>query len=226
MWAESDSRSTSNASTSTGRRPTVWQASVWNRTCDSRARRAASATCWSVPSSWFACWTLASSVPGRANLGGVAIHVQATVGVHGDHHDLEAVALEHVAHASDRWMLRRADHDARAQLADGAHAAPDRECDRLGAAGGEDELVRLRVDRLGHHAARVVDQASCLSSGAVDVQRIAERIEGGHHRIAGRREEGSGRRCIEVDVAAHRRPRLPPASAGHGRVREWRVPCP
>ena len=71
---------------------------------------------------------------GRADLGGVAIHVQATVGVHGDHHHLEAVALEHVAHAPDGGMLRGTDHDARAQLADGAHAAPDRERDRLGAA--------------------------------------------------------------------------------------------
>ena len=164
---------------------------------------------------------------GRADLGGVPVHVDASVGVDRHHHDLEPVALEHVAHAADRGMLRRADHDAGAQLADRAHAAPDRERDRLGAAGREHELVRLRVDRPATTLARVVDDAVAparpgpwMFSGSPNESRAR------HQRVARRGQERRGRRRVEVDVPWSCRVRLPLGSASDARVTAWRVPCP
>ena len=151
---------------------------------------------------------------GDADLGRVPVHVDPSVGVDRHHDDLEPVALQDVADAADRGVLGRADHDAGAQLADRAHAAPDRERDRLGAARREHQLVRLRVDRPGDHVARVVDDPSSRASRAVDVQRIAERVEGRHQRVARRRQERGGRRGVEVDVPGHGRVRLPLASCG------------
>ena len=163
---------------------------------------------------------------GRPDLGRVPVHVDASVGVDRDHHDLEPVALQHVAHAADRGMLHRADHDARAQLADRAHAAPDRERDRLGAARREHDLVGLRADRPGDHLARVVEDPARLPTRPVDVQRIAERVERRDERVARRGQERRGRRRVEVDVPGHGRVRLPLGSTSDARVTAWPAPCP
>ena len=150
---------------------------------------------------------------GRADLGGVPIHVDAPVGVDRDHHDLEAVALQHVAdaarprdapqHRSRRGCPARGSARTPPQIASATDSVPPEVntsssgCAWIAAA---------------DHAARVVDQPPCRAAGPVDVQRVAERVQGGHHRVASRRQERSGRRRIEVDVPAHRRLRLPPAS--------------
>jgi hypothetical protein len=89
-------------------------------------------------------------------------------------------------------MLDGSDHDAGPQLSDGAHASPDGECDRFGAPGREDELVGLGTDRLRHDHASVIDHSARLAARAVDVQGIAERVEGGDERVTRRRKERGG----------------------------------
>jgi hypothetical protein len=50
----------------------------------------------------------------------------------------------------------------------------------------------LGPDRLRHDDAGVIDQAASITARAVDVQRIAERVEGGDERVARCRQERGG----------------------------------
>ena len=72
-------------------------------------------------------------MPGVRDLRGESIEVDPPLPVDGDGHHLEPVGLERVGDASDGGVFDGAEHDPRPELADGAHATPDRERDRFGA---------------------------------------------------------------------------------------------
>ncbi len=180
LCAEHESRSTPSASASTGSRPTVWQASVWNRTFASRASRAASPTCCIVPSSWFACCTLASNVPGARTSAGEPVEVHAPVLVDRDLDDLEPVALQHVADArrprDARRRRSRCGCPARASRARAPHIAsatdsvpPDVKTISSACAPSAPATTRRRV----------VEHATGRAARPMDMQRIAERVERG-----------------------------------------------
>ncbi len=159
----------------------------------------------------------------RSDLDREAIEVDPAVPVDRDRHDLEAVGLQRVGDASDRRVLDGSEDDPRPELADGPHAAPDRQGDRLRPARREHDLVGLRADRAGDVLARAVEQRAGGPSLGVDVQRIAVEVERGDHRLARLGQQGSGGGRVEVQVGAHRRCSV---LGGRPRTTASPAPCP
>ena len=140
--------------------------------------RAASATGWMVPSSWFACWTDARSVPGART--SAAKRSRSTDRLRRRGRPAPRTRpTERVRDAAHGRMLDGADHVG-TQLADGADTAPDREGDRFGAAGGEHDLVGLSPDRGGDLLASVVEQRAGRTARGVD--RAGRRTNRGRRR--------------------------------------------
>jgi hypothetical protein len=139
----------------------------------------------------------------RRAIGDAGCHlvgVDAAVSVHADDGDLEALPLEHRGRGEDRLVLHGAGHDVPAPRAGRPRHAAHGEIVRLGAAGGEHDLARLRPEVAGDLLARLVECLARATARRVDARRVAlvlrqVREHGLEHLGTDRR----GGRVIEVD---------------------------
>ena len=100
-----------------------------------------------------------------------------------------------------RGVLDGADDDVLARGGSGASHAEHGEVVGFGAAAGEDDLRRRRVDERGHLAARGFQPLLRRLSEMVDAGRVTIHLsEAGHGRLENLRIDGRGGVVIEVEM--------------------------
>ena len=118
--------------------------------------------------------------------------------VHRQHRQLPPTLLQHIGGRRHRGMFGRADGDASRSVQRGETL--DGEIAGLGAATGEDHLLRLCVDQRGHLLARAVHRGARHASGAMHARRIAVMLrEIGQHGLQHPRVQRRGRVMIEIN---------------------------
>ena len=126
--------------------------------------------------------------PGGADLGGEPVHVHAAVLVNRRRHDLPIRSR-----AEHSGVLHRPEHDP-------ACGRPvERERHRLGPARGEDDLVRLRADGVGHGLPGLRQQPLRRPAPFVEAEGITDRLSCLIHGTPSR--SGQGRRGMVIEVA-------------------------
>ena len=156
--------------------PGAWTASTWSRTPRRRRTRSAiSATGAIVPTSLLAKQQRHEDrLVCQRRLERVGVEPAVTVDRHLD--DLEAELLEVRQGVPHGVMLDARRHDPVAACLAGPRGALEREVDRLGAAGREDDLARLHAERARHEVVRVVEGSARAAPGGVRRRRVAERL--------------------------------------------------
>ena len=192
LWAETETRSAPSAGKSTGIWPMAAQASTWTATPRSRQRATTSATGWTVPPRG---WR-AGIDKDRAALTGEELverrEVDPPEPVDRDRRDRPSPG----GREPDRRVLDGGAGDGRGGIT--LACRPVRPVRRLGPAGGEHDLARGDVDKVGDGFPGTLDVGGCEATLLVDTTRIGE----------GARRQPLG----------HRRRRLGPQRARRGVV--------
>ena len=188
--------------TSTGRRPTVWQASVWNSTLASRreARRPhrSAASCrarGSRAGRWRAGCRAAG--PPRANRSRSTRPYSSTGTITTSKPSLSRTwQTPPTAGCSTALTTIRVPSSRTARTPPQIPSATDSVPPEVKTISSG---CAPRAD--GHGLARVVEDPASLAARGVDVQRVAEHVERGHHGVAGLGRQRRRGRAVEVEIA-------------------------
>ena len=204
LCADSDSRSTPSARTSTGIFATDCTASVWNSAPRACAMRASSAIGWIVPISLLACITETIAV----------LSVSAASSASGATMPVASTGRRVVVQPRRASALKRREHRL---VLDGAGDqvlpagglqrlgdAPQRKIVGLGAAAREHDFGRLRPDEVRDRRAGVVEHAFGLLTEMMDARRVAEVLGAGRCVMASGDGRVDRRRRVVVEIDAHR----------------------
>ena len=203
LWPEMVSeRAGASSRGSIGSLPNAWTASVWKATPASRQRPAISATGCTTPTSLFTHITDTTAGPLAQRLV-ERVEVDPAVAVDRKDHLAPAEVADGVRRRQDRLVLDGRDdgtHGA-AALPGRERGADDAEVVGLGAAGGEDHLVGLGADRLGHLAPGLLEAGARGPAEPVGARRVAEGLgrQVGQHRLQHLGADRGGGGVVEVD---------------------------
>ena len=146
---------------------------------------------------------------GRHRLGqGVQVHE--ALAVHGQVGGAEALLLQLLDGVEDGVVLDGGGDDVVAAAAAGIGGAAHRQGVALAAAAGEDDLLRLAAQELGHRTAGGVQALAGLSRLGVEARGVAPVLaQVRQHGFQHARVQGGGGGVVEVDALAHTATDLP-----------------